>query len=91
MKKSILVVTLFHIWTAPAYGEICANGYFNQNLEEDAPVQRLGSALNQKKLELQWFQPANYTETHPFIGKSYQLAKHEGLDFINPHSARNGR
>ena len=87
MKKSILVVTLFHIWTAPAYGQVCANGYFNQNLEEEAPVQRLGTALNQKELELHWLQPANYTELHPFIGKSYQLAKHEGLDFINTNQS----
>jgi murein DD-endopeptidase MepM/ murein hydrolase activator NlpD len=87
MKKPILVVTLFHIWTAPAYGQICANGYFNQTLEEKAPVQRLGTALNQKELELHWLQPANYTETSPFIGNSYQLAEHEGLDFINTNQS----
>jgi murein DD-endopeptidase MepM/ murein hydrolase activator NlpD len=87
MKKPILVVTLFHIWTAPAYGQICANGYFNQTLEEQAPVQRLGTALNQKELELHWLQPTNYTETSPFIGNSYQLAEHEGLDFINTNQS----
>jgi hypothetical protein len=59
------------------------NGYSNQSLEEDSPVQRLGSAHNKRELKLHWLQPANYTEIFPFIGKPYQLAEQEGIDFIN--------
>lgn len=87
MKRLLLVVTLLHISLAPAYGQICENGYSNQTLEEDAPVQRLGTARIEKELELHWLQPANYTEIFPFIGKPYQLAEHEGLDFINTNQS----
>lgn len=89
MKRSILFVTLLHISVAPAHAQICANGYSNQTLEEDAPVQRLGTARIEKELELHWLQPANYTEIFPFIGKPYQLAEHEGLDFINTNQSIN--
>ncbi|WP_103667859.1 M23 family metallopeptidase [Pseudanabaena sp. BC1403] len=92
MKRSILVATLLHISLAPvslapAYGQICANGYSNQTLEEDSPVQRLGTALSERELELHWLQPANYTNIFPFIGKSYQLSEHEGIDFINTNQS----
>lgn len=87
MKRSILVVTLLHISLATAHAQICANGYSNQNLEEYSPVQRLGTALNERELELHWLQPANFTEISPFIGKSYQLAEHEGVDFINTNQS----
>lgn len=87
MKRSILVAMLLHISLAPAYGQICENGYSNQTLEEDAPVQRLGTARIEKELELHWLQPANYTEIFPFIGKPYQLSEHEGIDFINTNQS----
>ncbi|GBO53541.1 peptidase, M23/M37 family [Pseudanabaena sp. lw0831] len=87
MKRSILVVALLHISSSPAHGQICTNGYSHQNLEEEAPVQRLGTALNERELELHWFQPADFTEIFPFIGKSYQLAEHEGIDFINTNQS----
>jgi murein DD-endopeptidase MepM/ murein hydrolase activator NlpD len=89
MKRSILFVTLLHISITPAHAQNCANGYSNQTLEEDAPVQRLGTARIEKELELHWLQPANYTEISPFIGKPYQLAEHEGLDFINTNQSIN--
>ncbi|TYQ25538.1 M23 family metallopeptidase [Pseudanabaena sp. UWO311] len=87
MKRSILVATLLHISLAPAYGQICKNGYSNQTLEEVAPVQRLGTARSERELKLHWLQPANYTEIFPFIGKSYQLSEHEGIDFINTNQS----
>ncbi|MFZ4556381.1 MAG: M23 family metallopeptidase [Pseudanabaena sp.] len=78
-----LVATFLNVWLAPAFGQTCLNGYGDENLEEKAPFQRVGTIASDRDLALHWTQPAEFTEITPFSGKAHELAKHEGIDFIH--------
>ncbi|MEE3719889.1 M23 family metallopeptidase [Tumidithrix elongata RA019] len=87
IKKIVLVVTFLQVSSAPAFAQICTSGYFNEKLEEESPVQRVGTAQNTRNIEIHWSQPADFTETDPFVGNNYQLAIHEGIDFIHSNQS----
>lgn len=86
-----LVITCFYVSLSPAFGQICSNNYANQNTnnstensaDDESPVQRVGTALSDRNLALYWSKPTDFTEFLPFAGEDYQLAEHEGVDFIN--------
>lgn len=81
LKLATLVVTFLHVSLAPAFGQTC-NDYSNENIEEESPTQRVGTALSDRDQAIQWSQPADFTEILHFIGDADQLAEHEGIDFI---------
>ena len=82
-----LVVTFLPISSAPAFGQNCSNGYTNENLEENAPFQHVGTGRSDRHLDLNWTIPTDFTEIIHFSGKAYQLAEHEGIDFIHSHQS----
>ncbi|PZU96386.1 MAG: hypothetical protein DCE90_10055 [Pseudanabaena sp.] len=77
-----LVTIFLNTSLVPAFGQSCPNGYTDENLEEKAPLQRVGTVGGDLEA-LGWTQPAEFTEIDPFLGKAYELAEHEGLDFIH--------
>ena len=84
LQLVVLVVTLLHFSLAPALSQTCLKEY--TNLEEESPTQRVGTVRSDRDLSLLWSKPTDFTEIHDFAGKAYQLADHEGIDFI--HSDR---
>lgn len=82
-----LVITCFYVSLSPAFGQICSNNYTNQNtknstensVDDESPVQRVGTALSDRNLGLYWSKPTDFTEFLPFAGEDYQLAEHEGV------------
>jgi murein DD-endopeptidase MepM/ murein hydrolase activator NlpD len=91
LKLIGLAITFLPVSLAPAFGQNCSNGYFDQNLEEESPTQRVGSARISRHLaldiNLRWAKPADFTEILPFLGNTHQLAEHEGIDFINSNQS----
>ena len=65
-----LVTIFLNISLAPAFGQSCPNGYTDENLEEKAPLQRVGTVGGDLEA-LGWTQPAEFTEIDPFLGKAY--------------------
>lgn len=82
-----LIATFLTVSLAPAFGQSCPNGYAEENLEENAPFQRVGTVGGDRALAIGWTQPAEFTEIAPFSGKAYELAKHEGIDFIHSNQS----
>ena len=88
------LISLLYVDVSPVFAQICDHEYSYQSLdsnsdkhdEEYAPTQRVAKVRSDRDLTLAWALPAEFTEIHQFIGKDYQLAEHEGLDFI--HSNR---
>lgn len=86
------LISLLYVDVSPVFAQICDHEYSYQSLdsnnhdEEYSPTQRVAKVRSDLDLTLAWALPAEFTEIHQFIGKDYQLAEHEGLDFI--HSNR---
>jgi murein DD-endopeptidase MepM/ murein hydrolase activator NlpD len=82
----MVVMALLPAALTPAFGQICTNRSFSsENLEEDSPTQRVGTARSDRAI--QWSRPADFTDLLHFSGKAYQLAEHEGIDFINSNQS----
>ncbi|MFM7599981.1 MAG: M23 family metallopeptidase [Pseudanabaena sp.] len=86
-KLAVFVISLSSSCVAPSLAQVCPKDYSHLNLgnshEEYPPTQRVGTVRSDRDLTLVWALPAEFTEIEPFVGKDYQLAKHEGLDFIH--------
>jgi len=86
-RLAVFVISLSSTCVAPVLAQVCPKEYSLPNLEnaheEYPPTQRVASVRSDRDLTLAWALPAEFTEIQPFIGKDYQLAEHEGLDFIH--------
>jgi murein DD-endopeptidase MepM/ murein hydrolase activator NlpD len=81
-----LVITCLCMSLSPAFAQTCSYNYANATNEDSAdesPVQRVGTVRSGRDLALHWTKPTDFTEILPFSGAAYQLAEHEGIDFIN--------
>ncbi|WP_271253426.1 M23 family metallopeptidase [Pseudanabaena sp. Chao 1811] len=70
----------------PLFAQVCSKdsqANLGHNNEEYPPTQRVASVRSDRRLTLNWAIPAEFTAIEPFIGKDYQLAEHEGIDFIH--------
>ncbi|WGS74148.1 M23 family metallopeptidase [Pseudanabaena galeata] len=86
-RLAVFVISLSSTCVTPVLAQVCLKEYPHPNLEdhkeEYSPTQRVASVRGDRDLTLAWALPAEFTEIHPFIGKDYNLAEHEGLDFIH--------
>ena len=88
-RLAAFLISLPCVYGSPVFAQVCAPDYAYANLDkhEYSPTQRVGSVKRDRKLVLDaldsWALPAEFTEIDPFIGKDYQLAEHEGIDFIH--------
>ena len=90
-RLAAFLISLFCVYVSPVFAQVCAHEYaypsLDSNLdkhdEEYSPTQRVAAVSSDRNLTLAWALPAEFTEIDPFIGKDYQLAEHEGIDFIH--------
>ncbi len=71
---------------APAFAQSCDNRDWQNHIEEYSPTQRVGSIYpgrSDRLWQLSRMLPTNFMAIDPFVGEAYQLARHEGIDFIN--------
>ena len=93
-RLAVFLISFLYVDLSPVFAQVCAHEYSYPSLdsnsdkhqEEYAPTQRVATVRSDRDLTLAWALPAEFTEIDPFVGKDYQLAEHEGLDFI--HSNR---
>jgi murein DD-endopeptidase MepM/ murein hydrolase activator NlpD len=87
LRLAVFVISLPCTCVAPVFAQVCPKEYSHPNLENDheeyPPTQRVASVRSDRNLSLAWALPTEFTAIDPFIGKDYQLAEHEGIDFIN--------
>jgi murein DD-endopeptidase MepM/ murein hydrolase activator NlpD len=86
-RLAVFVISLLCACVAPVFAQVCPKEYFHPNLENDReeypPTQRVASVRSDLHLTLAWALPTEFTAIDPFVGKDYQLAEHEGIDFIH--------
>jgi len=89
-RLAVFVISLpytYGICVNPIFAQVCAKEYAHPTLEnhdaEYPPTQRVASVRSDRHLALDWALPTDFTAIDPFVGKDYQLAEHEGLDFIH--------
>jgi len=86
-RLAVFVISLSCIYVAPLFAQVCSQEYSHLNLEnhdkEYPPTQRVAHVRSDRNLILDWALPTEFTEIYPFLGQDYQLAEHEGIDFIH--------
>jgi len=86
-RLAVFVISLSYTCVAHVSAQVCPKEYYHPNLgnehEEYPLTQRVASVRSDRTLNLAWAIPAEFTAIEPFIGKEYQLAQHEGIDFIH--------
>jgi len=90
-RCAAFLIFLFCVDGSPLFAQVCIHEHayqsFDSNLDkhdkEYARIQRVAAVRSDRDLILAWALPAEFTEIHPFMGDDYQLAEHEGLDFIH--------
>ncbi len=85
-RLAVFVISLSCSCVTPLLAQVCSkNSQVNlgNNNEEYPPTQRVASVRSDRNLSLTWSLPTEFTAIDPFVGKDYQLAQHEGIDFIH--------
>ena len=86
-RLAVFVISLSCPCLAPVLSQVCSKEYSHPNLEnhdeEYSPTQRVAAVRSDRSLTLPWALPTEFTAIDPFVGKDYQLAAHEGIDFIH--------
>lgn len=86
-RLAVFVISLPCTCVAPVFAQVCPKEYSHPNLENEheeyPPTQRVASVRSDRNLSLAWALPTESTAIDPFVGKDYQLAEHEGIDFIH--------
>lgn len=86
-RLAVCVISLSCTCVDPIFSQVCTKEYSHPNLKNDheeyPPTQRVAAIRSDRNLSLAWALPTEFTAIDPFVGKDYQLAEHEGIDFIN--------
>jgi murein DD-endopeptidase MepM/ murein hydrolase activator NlpD len=86
-RLAVFLSSLSYIYVDLIFAQVCSKEYSHPNLqnhdEEYSPTQRVASVRSDRNLTLDWALPTEFTEIYPFLGQDYQLAEHEGVDFIH--------
>lgn len=85
-RLAVFVISLSCSCVTPLFAQVCSKDSqvnLGNNNEEYPPTQRVASVRSDRTLNLAWALPAEFTAIDPFLGKDYQLAEHEGIDFIH--------
>ena len=86
-RLAVFVISLPCNCVVPVFAQVCPKEYLHPNSashdEEYSPTQRVASVRSDRNLTLAWALPTEFTAIDPFVGKDYQLAEHEGIDFIH--------
>jgi murein DD-endopeptidase MepM/ murein hydrolase activator NlpD len=81
------LILLSCIYITPVFAQVCSKEYSHPDLEnhdeEYSPTQRVAAVRSDRNLTLDWSLPTEFTAIDPFVGQDYQLAEHEGIDFIH--------